>query len=222
MMIVDFIIISIIILFGCIGFLRGFFKEIASLVGIIIVFFLSFILKVPIFNFMIHNLPFFNFKYDILNVLLYNIISYLIVFIVLYIIYSMVIQVFKIIDKIVKITIILEIPSKILGTIIGLIKGYIICFIILLLLEIPLGDNELYHNSKLKNNILYKTPVLSDQTKVNKTLKEIYDISKDIINEEEDYAKENKKIIETILKYDIIDNKTLKELQKQGKIKEEK
>ena len=178
MMIVDFIIISIIILFGCIGFSRGFFKEIASLVGIIIVFFLSFILKVPIFNFMIHNLPFFNFKYDILNVLLYNIISYLIVFIVLYIIYSMVIQVFKIIDKIVKITIILEIPSKVLGTIIGLIKGYIICFIILLLLEIPLGDNELYHNSVRKVNPDLQRNTENDIGQANNDLSEFYMLQK--------------------------------------------
>ena len=109
-------IILVLIMFVIVGFKRGVIKECVSLVGIIIIFVLSFALKGVVGNFLCQYLPFFSFKGSIeglvvINILFYQIIAFLIVFCLLLSVYSIVLFISKVIQKVVNLTIILIIPS---------------------------------------------------------------------------------------------------------------
>ena len=77
MNILDIIIVLILIMCAIVGFKRGAIKEIVSLVGIILVFVISFSLKGVLGNLLCKFLPFFDFAGSIegltvLNILLYH------------------------------------------------------------------------------------------------------------------------------------------------------
>ena len=85
MNIIDIVIILFILLIGVIGWHNGVIKTTVAAIGILIVFVLSFYLKNPIAEWMSLNLPFFNFWGDfknvtILNVVIYQLLSFIIVF----------------------------------------------------------------------------------------------------------------------------------------------
>ena len=87
------IIIIIFILFGAVlGFKRGFTKELLKAVGFILVLVLAYFFKNPLSVFMYEHLPFFEFgilkNVEILNILIYEGIAFLICVVVLSIILS--------------------------------------------------------------------------------------------------------------------------------------
>ena len=84
MNIVDIIILVFIVLSAFVGFSRGFFKQTIMFVGTILVICLSFIFKNPLSLFMYKNLPFFKFGgLTSLNILLYEILAFIILIVVL-------------------------------------------------------------------------------------------------------------------------------------------
>ena len=119
MNIIDVVIILFILLFGITGWHNGFIRSIISAVGIILVFVLSFWLKNPIAEFLSLYLPFFTFggafaNVTSFNIILYQLISFILVIIILETVLNVLIKVSGAIEKILKFTIILGIPSKIL------------------------------------------------------------------------------------------------------------
>lgn len=167
MNIIDALIILIIIMFGISGFKRGVIKQTVSTVGFVLVVILSFYLKNPAAEFLSLYLPFFEFGgafvgVTALNILLYQLISFIFVLIILETILQALIKASGFIEKVLKFTIILGIPSKILGLIVGLIEGFIIVFIALFFLKQPAFNIELFDGSKLTDKILNSTPVLSN------------------------------------------------------------
>lgn len=120
MNIVDACIILLLGLGFVIGFKRGFTKSIAKSAGFVLVIILAFILKNPLSEYMYQNLPFLSFwgifkGVTVLNILLYEVIAFLVILALLSIILKMVIFATSIFEKILNMTIILGIPSKILG-----------------------------------------------------------------------------------------------------------
>ena len=88
MNIIDIIAILIIVLFAYLGKKKGFVKSIVSFLGLILVFIISFIMKNPIADWLSLNLPFFNFTGSfkgatILNVIIYQLIAFILVFSIL-------------------------------------------------------------------------------------------------------------------------------------------
>lgn len=210
----------IILLFGTLlGFKRGMISSLFSCIGLIIIICLSFLLKNVLSEFMYLHFPFFNFTsgLTLLNILVYEGISFLIIFSILLIIYKLLLFLTKIIDKIIKATIILAIPSKIIGAIFGFIESYLIVFIVCFLcVMFHIKEVE---TSSFVEPILTKTPIISEYTKKNinvvmelKTLKDEFEFMKN----DEEYEK---KVLETFLKYEVITPESTRKLAQKEKIK---
>ena len=210
MNIVDAIIILLVLACGVVGFKRGVLKQLVSTVGFVIVVVVAFYLKNPIAEFLSLNLPFFSFGDTVVNgasfnIILYQLISFILVVIVLESILSILIRVTGIIEKILKFTIILGIPSKILGFIVGIIEGFIIAFLVLFFLRQPGFNLKIFEGSKLTDPILKSTPILS-QVAGNfvDTFNDLYELGNDYSNKKLDENALNLKSIDVMLKHKII------------------
>lgn len=217
-------IILLFVMFAITGFKRGVIKEIVALIGIVIVFILSFSLKGIIGNFLCTFLPFFKFTGSIegltvINIFLYQTIAFLIVFSILLSIYAIALKISKFIQKLVNITIILWLPSKVLGLIVSIIKGYIVLFAVFLVLMVPLKNQAIFNESSLINHILYKTPILSRSTSnFTASITEVYDLVFAVNNKELSTNTANLKALDIMLKYNVVDKDTIERLIKLHKL----
>lgn len=220
--IIDAVIILVILLGGVIGFKQGAIKKLTSAVGLILVLIVSFILKNKISVYFYENLPFINlwgvFKgIQVLNVIFYEMVAFLVIATVLTIVYRVLLGFTGLIEKVLKATVILSIPSKILGFFIGLVENYIWVYIILFILTLPVINFREVYTSKMATFILKETPIVSEYTK--KTLDIYNDIYKVVENRKGKTNKEiNEEAMDTMLKYDIITVKSAKELIRQNKV----
>ena len=231
MNILSVVIILLLLLSSLIGFKRGVLMELVMLVGIIVIYFISFNLKSKIGIILLKIFPFFSFKgLSSLNIIMYQLIAFVLIASFLFIFYNLVLKLTGIIQKIVNISIILTLPSKLLGLVVGFIKGYIIIFMILLVLQIPFKDNDIFINSKVKNYIVNDSFLLSS------SLGNLDDCINDIISKE-DFDKiirsgklttknhnssntnqENIEILRLELKYNIISKEDLDKIIRSGKL----
>ena len=205
-----------------VGFKEGSIKKTASLIGLVVITIISFLLKDMISVILYENLPFFNFGglikgVEMINVIMYELIAFFIVFAALSLILRIILAVTGIVEKLLKMTIILAVPSKILGAIVGAIEYYIYAFIILFIITLPVFNIKIVNESKYKNFILNNTPLVS--TLANKTLdtyKEVYDaIDSHNGNNTEEV---NAKVLDVLLKYDIISVESTEKLIKANKV----
>ena len=144
MNIFDIIICLLLILGFIIGFKNGVVRQGISLAGIIIIFVIAYFLKGFIGNFLCINLPFFNYFGPLkglttINIIVYQLIAFLLVFTVLLFIYIVIVKISKVLEKVVDATIIFWLPSKLLGGFLCFIEVYVIIYaaILLLILFIP-------------------------------------------------------------------------------------
>lgn len=222
MNLVDLVIIGLILLGAVLGFLRGFFKELVCAGGFIVSVVLAFLFKGPVSSFLYSHLPFFKFGSilkgaPILNILLYEILAFLIMFALFMVIVKVVKMVTNLVELVLNLTVILGVPSKILGAIVGIIEFYIITFVALFILSLPVISFDMLNDSKLKSGILH-TPVLSAFT--NKTVN-IFSEFEDLKNKYKDLNNEdfNNEAVDLMLKYNIVSVNTVDKLVKQDKIK---
>lgn len=219
MKIYDIIIICFLILFGLIGFKRGFFKSFISCVGFILVIVLAYMFKNIVGDFFVLNLPFISFKNFLggastLNIILYQAIAFLLMLIILGIVYKIIIAITGIFEKILKMTIILGIPSKILGLIFGVLEGYVILYLIIFFLHQPFIKFDIYNESDYSKQILEKTPVISDFANQSLSIiNEIKDLSEIKDNNELDLQ-----IANLILKDKVVSKNVMQKLVDKGKI----
>lgn len=167
MEIIDIIILVIIVAFAIIGFKRGVFQSLVTVIGFIAVICIAYLLKNSIGDLMVMNLPFNKYTFIpggsyVLNIVVYESLAFCLVLIVLGLIYKILLVVSGVFEKLLKITIILGVPSKILGLIVGALEGYIIAYFALYLVTQPFIRLDLLNNSKFAETILTKTPVLSN------------------------------------------------------------
>lgn len=210
----DIGIILLLVMFFIIGFKRGVIKELVSLIGIIIVFILSYWLKGFVGNILCIIFPFFKFRgLIILNIFLYQAIAFLLVFSVLLSLYVILLKLSKVIQKFVNMTLILWLPSKILGGIVSIIKGWIVLFVVFLVLLIPLRNQSIFIDSALVYKILYETPILSNSTNnfVNGIM-EVYSLGEGLSKKTITNDEVNLKGIDIMLKYNIVDKNTVENL----------
>lgn len=223
MNVVDICII-IFILFGAVlGFKRGFTKELVKALGFIIIIVLSYLLKNPLSVYFYEHLPFLKIGIlkgvEILNILIYEVLAFLVVFVILSLILKVVLVASSLFEKILNATIILGIPSKIAGAIVGIIYHYVIVFVVLYVLSLMAIDNDFLANSNYREKIINNTPVLSglidktiSVTDEFKSIKDLYD-DKSISESEFSY-----RAIETFLKYDLVKSDSVYKLIDSGKI----
>ena len=216
----DIGIILLFIMFLIIGVKRGVIKEAVSLIAIILVFILSYSLKGIVGNIFCMLLPFF--KWDgfvTFNIFFYQVLGFILVFAIMLLIYEASLKISKFLQKIVNATIILWLPSKILGGVVSFVKGYLVLFIIFLLLVIPLNNVDMFKDSKCVNYMLYKTPVISNYTKdFVKPISEVVELSNKATNGAITVNEANLKALDIMLKYNVVDKKTIESLIEVNKL----
>ena len=225
----DIFLILIIIVFGYEGFRRGLIREALTVVGSIIVFYLSFILMNPLGNLLLNYLPFFSIKLlDVsvpsLTILIYQVIAFIIIALILYSILKIILNVTGLFAKIISLNGVLAFPTKILGGVLGLVTGYIFLFFVLLVLSFPLSNNfKAYRESKVKDYIIdNKIFMTSSVKKVSKSVDEVYGLTSKIDrddNKKKNSDKYNADIMNIMLKNKIVSIDTVDELIKKDKIK---
>lgn len=224
MNIVDVLIILLILCGAVVGFKRGVLNELVMTVGFLLVFIISFYLKNPLAEWFSLYLPFFSFGgivegVTVLNIILYQLIAFIIVFAVIMVIFKVILTVTGFIEKILKYTIILGIPSKILGAVVGAIEGYIIAFIVVFIFNQPMFDVGIMNDSQYKDRILNSTPVLTDVvSSVGDTVTDVYKLienNKDNMNSDEF----NRESINIMLKHKMITVSYVEKLIDYGKIR---
>lgn len=224
MNIFDIGILLLLIMFAIIGWKQGVIREGVSLVGIVIVFFIAFSFKATLGKILCLICPFFKFSGPLegmvtINIFVYQLIAFLIIFSLLMSLYAIFLKISKLLQKVVNLTLILWLPSKIAGAVIGLIKGYIVLFAVLLVLMIPLSQQELYTNSSMVSTVLYHTPILSAKTdKFTTSFNEVYELSKSVAEKETTTNDANLKALDIMLKYDIVNKNTIEQLIKLHKL----
>lgn len=218
MNILDIAIVLVLIMSAIMGFKRGAIKEIVSLVGIIIVFILAFSLRGVLGNVLCKWLPFFNFAGNlegvtVLNILLYQLIAFLIIYSLLFSVYMIVVKISGVVQKIVHMTIILWLPSKVIGAVVAFITGYVMVFVVLLALLIPLKDTDIFKNSKFANYIVYDTPILASSSEnISTSINKIYELGEDLSKGDISKNEANVKTMDILLKYKVVSAETAREL----------
>ena len=223
MNIVDVIIILLILFGGVIGFKKGLTRQLVDTVGTIAVIILSFLLKGYVSDLLYKFLPFLNFTNKFtgitaMNILLYEVIAFVLVFVVLYAILSVLKATSTIFEKILKATIILGIPSKILGFFVGLVNNFIFVFIGLYLLNLPVFGLSEVQNSNVSNKILNSTPILSSVC--NDTLKVLNEMDKLMqqYQTNPNRMELNQQTLLLLIDSNIIDKETVNDLIERGKL----
>lgn len=228
MNIIDIGIILVLIMFALAGWKNGVIKETVSLVGLILIFIIAYTFKEQLGNVLCKYLPFFSFSGSIeglvsLNILIYQLIAFIIILSVLYAIYQIVLKISGVLQKIVNFTLILALPSKIGGFIIGLLEGYLMIFACLMLLVVPLKNVDMISSSKMISTIIHKTPLISLYTKdISNTITEVYALADDVANKTITTNEANLEMIDTMIKYNVVSKKTVEQLQVLDKLKQVK
>ena len=224
---IDIVIILLLIMFGVVGWKQGIIKEAVQLIGMIIILVIAFMFKGELGNIFCKWLPFFNFNgsplegMTTLNILLYQVLGFVIIFTVLYAIYTIILKLSGVFQKILDWTIILLIPSKIGGLIIGLLEGYILLFVLLLIITgLPANYTSNFTNSNLVQTIVYNTPILSSASKdVTNSMKDIYVLVDEVAQKKITTNEANLKTVDIMLKYDLVTPKTVEQLVILDKLK---
>lgn len=222
MSITDIIILILLALGAVAGFKAGVIKKLTDFIGLFAVVIFSFYLKNYLSVIMYENLPFFELGgkikgIDVINILIYEVIAFVIVFSLLLLVLKLLLMITGLIEKILKATIILSIPSKIFGLFVGIIEMYVYIFIILVILSLPIFKNNFFKDSKVTDFMLYKTPILSEKTD---DVLEIYDDVYNIINsgEEKNNEEINTEVLKLLLDRDVITRSSARRLVKKNKL----
>lgn len=223
-MILDIGIVLVLIMFILIGLKNGVIKQTVSLVGLIVMFVVAYNSKGLLGDFFCKILPFDVLPGEIgkltsLNIIIYEMLSFLIILFLLFLIFEFVLGISKVFSKLVDATIILIIPSRILGAIVGFIEGYIVVFTILLLLMIPTSSLTGFKDSSLAPKIVYSSPILTKSTKsLTKPTEEVMTLITKINKKEITIEEANKELLDLELKYKIVKKDTVLEIKDKLKI----
>lgn len=163
--VVNIILLAFIALGTYAGFRRGLIKSLVNFIGLVAIIIISYSLKTSLANFLIDKMPFFNFSGTLegltsLNILIYNIIAFVVIFVVLYCILNIVIAVTGFIDTLLKFTVIWVIPSKIGGAIVGFLESWVFLFLVIFILGQFSITNNFIKDSSVANFLLDHTPVI--------------------------------------------------------------
>ena len=184
---------------------------------------MAFIFKTPVSVILYNHLPFFNFNgllkgLTIVNIVIYELLAFVILAAAFMAILSAILSVTSIIDKLVKLTAVFEIPLKVLGILVGFVEGIVICFVVLFVgIQFDITRKPIMKN-EYAVKILESTPVLSDQSKpIYDSLNEIYYVAKNY-KKSDDKDKANLKCLDILLKYKVLDPEVANNLIVHGKI----
>lgn len=217
----DIIILLFILMGAVIGFKRGFTTELISTLGMIIIIIVSFMLKNPVSQVLYSYLPFFKFGglikgVTVLNILVYEIIAFLLVLTILMIIFKLILTISKVFEKVLKFTIVLGIPSKIAGSVVGIVASYIWVFIILYVITLPFFN--INFESKYKDKIQNNTPILSGYIDSSVKVVDEFANLKEKYEHTKNAAEFNRETLDLFLKYNVVTVESVESLIKKDKL----
>ena len=200
MNVVDIIIILILLIYIGKGFKNGVIKESVSFLGGLGVIIIAFLLKNPISVFMYQHFPFFEFSgllsgISVLNIIIYELVAFLVVASVLLVIYQL------------------------LGALVGVIEGIIVAFLFIFISVQFTSMKTFVDDSKYGHKLLSDTPFLSSAVSpAYESIIEIYKVADQYQgNENRDEA--NLKCLEVLLKYKVLKPSNAEVLVDKGKLK---
>lgn len=223
MNVVDILIILFILFGAAVGFSKGFTRQLVDTVGTIAVIVLSFMFKGVVSSTLYKFMPFFNFSNKFagitsMNILLYEVIAFILVFIILHAVLTILKKTTKWFEKLLNATIILGIPSKILGALVGLVNNFIFAFIILYFLSLPVFGFSVINESKLANKLLNSTPILSNLCDSTVKAFNELDTLMDQYQTNPDRIGLNQQTIELLIESNVVDKDTVNKLIESGKL----
>lgn len=224
-LIVDIILLAFIILGAYAGFRKGLIKTAVSLVGLVTIIIISYTLGRRLSGFLVDTMPFFSFGGQLegltsLNILIYNVISFVVVFILLYCILNIVIAITGFIDTLLKFTVIWIIPSKIGGAILGFLEAWLFVFLAVFVVTQFSFANAFVRDSKITDFVLEHTPIVGTYLSgATQAAKEIYEgIEKYRGDETKDNEDLNLYILQVEINYGLVSKEKAAELMEIGKI----
>ena len=183
-------------------------------------FIVAYSVKGIVGNFLCSIFPFFITDVVTINIIFYQLIGFLLAFGVLAFFFNLILHITGWFDKIINKIPLVNIIFKLLGALVSMVKMYITVFIILIILIVPFRNNSFFKNSMFADKIIYKTPVLSSSSeKIIVILEEIINLDKEMYNSEINENEANLRMLDLLLKYNMIDKDTILELYNSGKIR---
>ena len=218
---VDIILVVFLALGAYAGTRKGLIKTAIGFIGLVAIIILSYSLKTPLANFLIDTMPFFQFGGALegitsINILIYNVISFIVIFILLYCVLNIVISLTGFIDTLLKFTVIWIIPSKIGGAILGLLEAWLFIFLAVFVLSQFSFSNALVSESKVADVILNHTPVVGNF--LSGASKAAQDIYEKIETHDGDTNSLNLTILQIQINYGLITKDKAQELIDIGKM----
>lgn len=219
---VSIILIIITLLGFYIGWQRGFVKEVTDFVALFISMVLAGIFKGPLANLLYTVLPFFKLnKLYSVNIILYQVVLYLLLVLLFLGIYQLIIMKLKIKEKIVETSVETNIIFQFLGAALGGPLVVLFLYNVLLFAKLPMFNIGMINNSKYVNMLMEKTPVVS---KRNKKLYTTNDYVLKLINNKKLQEVDNEYLDTQIVNYmaenNLVSEKKIKTLYDKGLLKE--
>lgn len=204
------------------GFKKGFLESSIRLLGTIAAFIGAYLLKNPISVFLYTHLPFFKFDglfkgVSALNIILYEIIAFIIVFVILIIAIKIIAKLTGIVERLLSLIFFFGIPNKILGALVGFIRGIVILYFAIFIFKFGCNLLNLQVEASLADTII-ETPILKNTFgSTLSSLDEITALAKEYDNtkNKEEF---NNYTIDILLKYNLITEENLDTLINNGKI----
>lgn len=204
------------------GYKKGFLESGIRLIGYILLFVGSYILKNPLSVFLYTHLPFFKFGglyngISALNILVYELIAFIIVFVILLVVFKIVLGITKIADKLLSLIFFIGIPNKILGAILGFVEGVVLLYFIVAVFKIGSGVMG-FEMKQSAVDVVVEIPILKETfgPTIN-SLEEIAGMAKDF-EHTKDKDEFNEKAFDILLEYDMITEENLEILINSGKV----
>lgn len=223
---VDIIIIVCLVIGALIGFKKGVIKTAVQLIGTVALIIVAYTFKDILANFLMSKLPFFNFGgvfsgISSINILFYELISFVVLFILLYCVLNILISLSGIIEKLLEATVILAIPSKILGAILGAIEGLVFAFMLIFVMYQTNLTTEYVEDSNMGIVLLERTPFIGQvMAKTTLAMEDIHELIKEADKRGNKANKDelNLQVLSTLIHYNIVSKETAEQLIKDNKI----
>ena len=165
--IVNIVIILLIVLATIDSYKKGLFDSVIKFLGFIIACVVAFTFKNKLSVLMYTYLPFFKFGGSIkgvtaINILLYELIAFLIIYIVAKLVINLIIKMTGIIDRLVKLIPIIGFIDQLLGAIVGFIDAIVVLYLVIFIFKFGCNMFGVYVKPSLADNIM-EIPILNDK-----------------------------------------------------------
>ncbi len=219
--IVNIVIILLVVLATMDGYKKGLFESVVKFLGFIIACVVAFAFKNKLSVLMYTYLPFFKFGGAIkgvtaINILLYELIAFIIIYIVAMLVINLLIKMTGLIDKLVKAIPIIGFVDQLLGAVVGFIDAIVVLYLVIFIFKFGCNMFGFYVRPSLADNIM-EIPILNDK------FGSSIDAFDDIIALKDDYNSSekdefNNKAIKILLDKKVITKENLDVLIKKNKI----